>query len=76
MKKIGLVLVLVVTIFLTSCNCGGTAYKYTVRGDGHAYGTNSYKEEDGCIKFKYNKNDVKLCGNYTLVKNKNYVKKN
>jgi hypothetical protein len=74
MKKLGLVLVLVATMFLVSCNCGGS-FKYSIKGDGHTYGTNSYKEADGCIKFKYNDNDVKLCGNYTLVKNKNYVDK-
>lgn len=76
MKKLGLILVLFVAIFLTSCDCGNTTHKYSLIGNGHSYGINSYKEEDGCIKFKYNKNDVKLCGDYTLIKNKNYVKKN
>jgi len=71
MKK--LLGIFLISILLVSCDCGCDNYKYYITDSkGNIWGTNRYTESNGCITFKYNEETHKVCGEYTIEKNKNY----
>jgi len=70
MKK--LLGILLISYLLVSCNCGCTEYKYYISDGNSTWSTNHYTESGGCITFKYNETPHKVCGKYTVEKNKNY----
>ena len=65
--------ILLISLLLVSCNCNCDNYKYYISdSQGNVWGTSHYTESRGCIIFKYNETTHKVCGQYTVEKNKNY----
>jgi hypothetical protein len=67
--------IIIVSNFLSSC-CESN-YKYKIIQNDIIYYANEIKEENGCVTFKkYNDNQVKICGTYTIKEYKDYKSKN